>query len=261
MKLGSPFLTKRRQASIVAFLLCLLVIQSGLYFYKDSNVTLDTVSPIAGLRGHEIPGLILTPNLKVDVSQLDSWSNGDASTIQLNQATSAKYSPLTFPPPEQVVAQVSGRWFILMAGFTSCGDICPTQVLTLSRALAKINLNLNSNKHEVRGLFYTLDPRRDTDFVLREYLTYFSPYILPLWPVNDMGAQAFESSLGMEVARRATSESLQIAHDGALYFINAEFELNAVLRPVRKELGSTMPSVDDIIDTIALLTLNSSVAN
>jgi len=67
-----------------------------------------------------------------------------------------------------------GKVILLFFGYTNCPDICP---LTLTNwAIAFENLT-DREMADVRGLFVSVDPGRDTAEVLKNYTEYFSPYI------------------------------------------------------------------------------------
>jgi protein SCO1 len=70
----------------------------------------------------------------------------------------------------------AGRPFLVFFGFTHCPDVCPTKLFELSeifRAMAGKGPNL-------RALFVTVDPERDTPAVMKSYVSSFDGRILPL---------------------------------------------------------------------------------
>ena len=66
-----------------------------------------------------------------------------------------------------------GKITILYFGYTHCPDICPTTLANLSGALNR----LGPQAREVRILFVTVDPNRDTLPVLKEYAAAFAAQI------------------------------------------------------------------------------------
>jgi protein SCO1 len=64
-----------------------------------------------------------------------------------------------------------GGIVLVYFGYTHCSDVCPA---TLNRLDAVSEL-LGADRHRVEQVFVTLDPRRDTPELLREYLSYFDP--------------------------------------------------------------------------------------
>ena len=66
-----------------------------------------------------------------------------------------------------------GHWNYLFFGFTHCGYICPTTMKTLVEALHL--LAARNEADNVRGVFISTDPDRDTPERLREWLRHFDP--------------------------------------------------------------------------------------
>ncbi len=69
-----------------------------------------------------------------------------------------------------------GKIVVLTFGYTSCPDVCPTTLASLS-ALTRA---LGPRAEQMVPLFVSVDPRRDTPKKLREYLRYFSDAIVGL---------------------------------------------------------------------------------
>ena len=65
---------------------------------------------------------------------------------------------------------------LLYFGYTHCGDACPTTMATFASALRE----LGPEASRVRILFVTVDPRRDTEAVLRRYVANFGPEFIGL---------------------------------------------------------------------------------
>ncbi len=64
---------------------------------------------------------------------------------------------------------------VMMFGFTYCPDICPTGLGSMSAAL---NMLEEKELEQVRPMFVSVDPDRDTPQRLDEYTRYFHPRIL-----------------------------------------------------------------------------------
>jgi protein SCO1/2 len=79
------------------------------------------------------------------------------------------------------LADFKGRLVLLYFGFASCPDVCPTDLAIIAQALRE----LGAAAEEVQPLFVTLDPRRDTPAVLREYAAAFHPRFVALTGTED----------------------------------------------------------------------------
>lgn len=73
-------------------------------------------------------------------------------------------------------ADFRGRPILLVFGYTFCPDACPTGLQNLSRILDL----LGSDADKVHAVFVTLDPERDTEAKLKDYLKNFHPSIVGL---------------------------------------------------------------------------------
>jgi protein SCO1/2 len=69
-----------------------------------------------------------------------------------------------------------GAPHLVFFGFTHCPDVCPTTLFQLSEILGKTG----SAGRDVKALFITVDPERDTPEVLKSYLASFDPRIVGL---------------------------------------------------------------------------------
>jgi protein SCO1/2 len=77
--------------------------------------------------------------------------------------------------------QFSGRLRLVFFGFASCPDICP---ITLQNVGLALN-SLGPVADDVTVLFISIDPKRDTPEVLREYTDLFHPSIIGLTGTYD----------------------------------------------------------------------------
>ena len=74
------------------------------------------------------------------------------------------------------LADYRGRAVVVTFGYTHCPDVCPTTLADLAAAMKR----LEGDAREVQVLFVTVDPRRDTPELLRQYVPAFNPSFLGL---------------------------------------------------------------------------------
>jgi protein SCO1/2 len=79
-------------------------------------------------------------------------------------------------------AQTAGTPTLVYFGYTSCPDECPTAMADIATALRRTDPDL---RDDVRVVFVTTDPERDTGPVLRRWLDRYSPSFIGL-----LGTQA-----------------------------------------------------------------------
>ena len=79
------------------------------------------------------------------------------------------------------LADFRGKLVLLYFGYTSCPDVCPTDLLAIAQTLK----SLGRAGEQVQPLFVTLDPARDTPEVLRGYAPAFHPRLIALTGSDD----------------------------------------------------------------------------
>ncbi|OYX74918.1 MAG: hypothetical protein B7Y95_04840 [Rhizobiales bacterium 32-66-11] len=71
---------------------------------------------------------------------------------------------------------LKGKPFAIFFGFTHCPEVCPTSLWDMSEALKR----LGPKGEDLKVLFVTVDPERDTPEILARYLQSFDPRIIGL---------------------------------------------------------------------------------
>src|SRR5271165_6706100 len=66
-----------------------------------------------------------------------------------------------------------GRPSLVFFGFTHCPDVCPTTLFDISEIMRA----LGPDADRTRAVFITVDPERDTQGVLKDYLSSFDPHL------------------------------------------------------------------------------------
>ena len=69
-----------------------------------------------------------------------------------------------------------GRLLVVYFGYTTCPDICPTDLMQIGLAIDK----LGAAGDEVQPIFISVDPERDTPDVLARYVPSFHPRLIGL---------------------------------------------------------------------------------
>lgn len=106
-----------------------------------------------------------------------------------------------------------GRWLIVFFGYTSCPDVCPTTLATLTEVFEL----LGTRAQEVSALFVTLDPVRDTPDLLSQYVGHFSPHITAATGTEaQVGAAVKAFRVRYEIEGNVASGNYTISHPVAL---------------------------------------------
>lgn len=75
------------------------------------------------------------------------------------------------------LSKMRGSIVLLFFGYTSCPDVCPTTLAELKLALAELD---EEDAAQVKVLFVTVDPERDTPQRVQEYVDHFDPAFIGL---------------------------------------------------------------------------------
>ena len=73
-------------------------------------------------------------------------------------------------------ADLKGKPYVLFFGFTHCPDVCPTTLWELSELMKELGPDAN----ELTVVFVTVDPERDSEKVMADYLASFDRRIVGL---------------------------------------------------------------------------------
>jgi protein SCO1/2 len=74
-----------------------------------------------------------------------------------------------------------GKYLLVYFGYTFCPDVCPTTLTAVADAMDK----LGAKADQVQPVFITVDPKRDTPAVIRQYAASFSPRLIGLTGTPD----------------------------------------------------------------------------
>jgi protein SCO1/2 len=68
---------------------------------------------------------------------------------------------------------MAGRPTIIFFGYTHCPDVCPTSLFEMSEVLRA----MGKDADRVNAYFVTVDPERDTQATMKEFLSSFDPHL------------------------------------------------------------------------------------
>lgn len=115
-----------------------------------------------------------------------------------------------------------GKVVLIEFGFTSCADICPVSLAKLAMAMRE----LGPLVERVQPLFISVDTKRDTPAVLREYTTYFHPAILGLTgSQSEVEAVARKFRTRVRVRPADDSGFYVVDHGSKLFFVGPDGRL------------------------------------
>ena len=127
---------------------------------------------------------------------------------------------------ERTLADFRGKVVALFFGYTHCPDVCPTTLSDMANALQ----SLGPDAPRVQVLFATLDPKRDTAELLKNYVPAFNPTFLGLR--GDAAAQAkVTKDFKIYAAERPgkTPESYTVDHSAQTLVFDTRGKLRLML--------------------------------
>jgi protein SCO1/2 len=123
-------------------------------------------------------------------------------------------------------ATLAGRWHLLFSGFTHCPDICPGTLAQLDALQPRL-----TNKENLRTVFVSLDPGRDTPQLLGRYLGAFSTGFIGATG-EKVQIDRLCASLGLGyVINPGTVGAYTVDHSGALVLIDPQARIAAYFQP------------------------------
>ena len=112
---------------------------------------------------------------------------------------------------------LKGTPSLVFFGYTFCPDVCPT---TLAESVAwKTAAGITDA--DLRTIFVTVDPARDTKDVLKEYLGGFDPDVIGLVGTPEQ-TEAAKASFGVMSEKASNDEFYLVNHTASVFLINDE---------------------------------------
>ncbi len=114
----------------------------------------------------------------------------------------------------------AGKYMLVYFGFTHCPDICPTGLLLIDNALDQ----LGDPAKRIVPLFITLDPERDTQEVVGNYISHFGNRLIGL---TGTPAQVKQAADAYKVYYRKVMDEdrageYTIDHSGYIYLMGPD---------------------------------------
>jgi protein SCO1 len=126
------------------------------------------------------------------------------------------------------LADFRGKVVALYFGYTSCPDMCPTEMAKLGDAVRL----LGREGDGVQGLFITVDPKRDTPQILAQYVPSFHPAFIGLYGDDEaIRRTAKEFKVHFQAQPPNDAGSYSVDHSGYILVFDPEGRLRLFIRP------------------------------
>ncbi len=133
--------------------------------------------------------------------------------------------------------QLKGKWSLVFFGYTSCPDVCPTTL----QNLGFIYDDLKSIANSSQILLVSVDPLRDTQEKLSQYIAYFNPEFIALRAGHEV-LFPFARNMGLMYAINGEGEEYMVDHSASLVLINPAGKITAIFKP--EQAVGQVPTID-----------------
>lgn len=119
-----------------------------------------------------------------------------------------------------------GKLVLLYFGYTHCPDVCPTTLSRLSHAVA----SLGTRAGQVRILFVSVDPARDTLAQLKTYAAAFGPEVVGLRGSEaELKALTKRYRVSFGYGEPDAHGDYEVSHSSAVYVFDREGEIRLLV--------------------------------
>ena len=144
--------------------------------------TTHAFSGAVGLTRRQIVSSLMLGGAALMLAGCENGSSAGSKSSQFKglDISSAKYAQ-DFSLPDmngqqRSMADFRGKVVAMFFGFVQCPDVCPTTMQLMSNVVQQ----LGPEGKDVRILFVSVDPKRDSNTILRAYTQAFSPNAIGL---------------------------------------------------------------------------------
>ncbi len=138
------------------------------------------------------------------------------------------------------MSKLKGSWNLMFFGFTNCPDICPTTLMTMKQVAKRLP------QQDIRYLFVSLDPKRDTSEKLKDYMDFYNPEFIALnGDKNEIDKLSQATGVIYDFDGDTSGDDYLVNHYAAILVIDPQARLRAHILPPH--------SVDKVADAIIKL--------
>lgn len=125
---------------------------------------------------------------------------------------------------------LEGHWSLLYFGYTHCPDICPTTMAELDKMLGQLK-NLPAAK-QPHVYFISVDPKRDSPALLKQYVHYFnSDFSGVTGDVDQLRALTKPMGVAFSYELQDPAGNYTVDHSAVVFLINPEGKESAIFTP------------------------------
>lgn len=121
-----------------------------------------------------------------------------------------------------------GKYLLVYFGYTFCPDVCPTTLNEVADALDK----LGAKADRLQPIFITVDPKRDSPAVVKQYAAAFTPRLIGLTGTDEQIAKVAQEYRVYYAEHRSGpgSNDYTMDHSSVLYLMGPDGRFIAPIR-------------------------------
>lgn len=160
---------------------------------------------------------------------MQQWRGADSAVAASGVEAYGGDFMLEAPWGQSGLPDYRGKLVLAYFGFASCPDVCPTTLGVMKAAMAELD---EAEQAQVRGLFISIDPERDTPKKVEEYAQYFHPNFHGLsgQPENVAHVARQYGALYRKVETPDSSMGYTMDHSSVIYVVDQQGVLKAKLQ-------------------------------
>lgn len=127
----------------------------------------------------------------------------------------------------RTLADYRGKVVVIFFGFTQCPDVCPTTLADM----AEVKKRLGKAGEDLQVIFITVDPERDTQQLLAQYVPGFDPSFVGLrGDAAETAAVAKDFKVFYQKVPGRTATSYTIDHTAGSYVLDRDGKIRLFVR-------------------------------
>ncbi|VAW41244.1 Cytochrome oxidase biogenesis protein Sco1/SenC/PrrC, thiol-disulfide reductase involved in Cu(I) insertion into CoxII Cu(A) center [hydrothermal vent metagenome] len=161
-----------------------------------------------GIDRTEFQSLLVYPNQKTFSGFELTNQNGESVTIE----------------------SFAGKWTLLFFGFTFCPDVCPTTLTDLQKVFKILRAENLKDMPDV--LFISVDPKRDTIPILKDYISFFDPaFNAATGDAANILALATQIGVAYHIEEHPEDDqNYDVNHTAAIFLVNPEQQMYGIFQ-------------------------------
>ncbi len=133
--------------------------------------------------------------------------------------------------------QFNDKWSLVFFGYTSCPDVCPTTL----QNLGFIYDDLKAIAKNSQVLLVSVDPQRDSQEKLAQYIAYFNSEFIALSAGHEV-LYPFARNMGLMYVISGEEDDYLVDHSASLVLVNPAGKIAAIFKP--EQAVGKVPSID-----------------